>query len=91
MPGSAGGPGGLRPQHLKDLTSASMGDAGLRLLARLTEFTNLCLSGYVPAVTQPVFCGAVLCALNKKDGGARPVFVGSTLRRLVVKAEHVKL
>ena len=80
IPGSAGGPDGLRPQHLKDLTSASTGDAGQRLLARLTEFTNLCLSGHVPAVIQPVFCGAALCALNKKDGGIRPIAVGSSLR-----------
>ena len=86
VPGSAGGPDGLRPQHLKDLTSASAGDAGRRLLARLTEFTNLCLTGHVPAVIQPTFCGASLCALNKKDGGIRPIAVGSTMRRLVAKA-----
>ena len=29
--------------------------------------------------------GASLCALNKKDGGIRPIAVGSTLRRLVAK------
>lgn len=86
VPGSAGGPDGLRPQHLKDLTSASAGDAGRRLLTRLTEFSNLCLTGRVPAEIQPVFCGASLCALNKKDGGIRPIAVGSTFRRLIAKA-----
>ena len=86
VPGSAGGPDGLRPQHLKDLISASAGDAGVRLLTRLTEFSNLCLTGHVPADLQPVFCGASLCALNKKDGGIRPIPVGRTLRRLVAKA-----
>jgi hypothetical protein len=86
MPGSAGGMDGLRPQHLKDMTSVSAGDAGQRLQKRLTEFTNLCLAGRVPAVIQPVFCGAALCALNKKDGGIRPIAVGSSLRRLVAKA-----
>ena len=86
IPGSAGGPDGLRPQHLKDLTSASAGDAGRRLLTRLTEFANLCLTGRVPAGIQPVFCGASLCALNKKDGGIRPIAVGSTFRRLVAKS-----
>jgi len=85
VPGSAGGPDGLRPQHLKDLTSASAGDAGRRLLTSLTDFANMCLSGRVPAEIQPVFCGAALCALNKKDGGIRPIAVGSTLRRLVAK------
>lgn len=86
LPGSAGGPDGLRPQHLKDLTSASAGDAGHRLLVQLTEFTNLCLTGCVPDSIQPVFCGAALCALNKKDGGIRPIAVGMTLRRLIAKA-----
>ena len=85
-PGSAGGPDGLRPQHLKDLTNTSTGDAGQRLLCRLTEFTNLCLTGRVPAVIQPVFCGAALCALNKKEGGIRPIAVGCTLRRMIAKA-----
>jgi hypothetical protein len=85
-PGSAGGPDGLRPQHLKDLTSASAGDAGLRLLSAVTEFSNLCLRGRVPVEIQPVFCGASLLALKKKDGGLRPIAVGNTLRRLVAKA-----
>ena len=39
----------------------------------------------VPAEIQPVFCGASLCALNKKDGGIRPIAVASTLRRLIAK------
>jgi len=86
VPGSAGGLDGLRPQHLKDLTCASTGDAGHRLLARLTDFSNMCLSGRVPAAVQPVFCGASLCALNKKDGGIRPIAVGNTFRRLVAKS-----
>ena len=70
MPGSAGGLDGLRPQHLKDLTSTSAGDAGQRLLCRLTEFINLCLTGRVPADIQPIFCGAALCALNKKTAAS---------------------
>jgi len=85
-PGSAGGLDGLRPQHLKDMTSGLTGDAGIRLLSNLTEFVNLCLSGRVPEVIQPVFFGASLCALNKKDGGIRPIAVGCTLRRLSAKA-----
>jgi hypothetical protein len=85
MPGSAGGLDGLRPQHLKDLTGALAGDAGRRLLAIRTEFVNICLSGRVPEVIQPVFCGASLCALNKKDGGIRTIAVGGILRRLVAK------
>jgi hypothetical protein len=63
VPGSAGGPDGLRPQHLKDLSSASAGDAGHRLLMRMTEFANLSLTRRVTDVNQPVFCDASLCAL----------------------------
>ena len=41
--GSAGRPDGLRPQHLKDLTSPSAEGAGVRLLRCLTAFVNLVL------------------------------------------------
>ena len=83
--GSSGGVDGLRPQHLKDMISVQNGDASVKLVARLTEFTNLCLSGKVPQSIPPIFCGASLSALNKKDGGIRPIAVGCTLRRLVAK------
>ena len=84
--GSSGGIAGLKPQHLKDMTSALTGDAGITLLRSLTEFTNLCLLGRIPNEIQPIFCGASLCALKKVDGSIRPIAVGCTLRRLVAKA-----
>ena len=84
--GSSGGIAGLKPQHLKDMTSALTGDAGIKLLRSLTEFTNLCLLGRIPNEIQPIFCGASLCALKKIDGSIRPIAVGCTLRRLVAKA-----
>jgi hypothetical protein len=34
---------------------------------------------------RPILYGASLCALTKKGGGVRPIAVGSTLHRLVVK------
>ena len=83
--GSAGGPDGLKPQHLLDLTSSSAGLEGERLLRALTAFTNLILSGGTPVEIQPIFFGASLIALNKKDGGVRPIAVGCTLRRMVAK------
>ena len=49
LPESTGDPDGLGPQHINDLTSASVGDAGHRLLGQLTDFANLCLV----AVFQP--------------------------------------
>jgi len=85
-PGSAGGLDGMRPQHLKDMTSSVTGAAGQQLIASLTEFCNLCLSGNVPIVVRPVFFGASLCALTRKGGGVRPIAVGLTLRRLIAKA-----
>jgi len=84
--GSAGGLDGLRPQHLKDMTSPMTGDAGQQLVTSLMEFANVCLAGRIPAAVRPVFYGASLCALTKKGGGVRPIAVGSTLRRLVAKA-----
>ena len=83
--GSAGGPDGLRPQHLLDLTSASAGIGGQRLLHALTAFTNLILTGDIPVEIRPFFFGASLTALNKKGGGVRPIAVGCTLRRLTAK------
>jgi hypothetical protein len=84
--GSSGGFDGLRPQHLKDLTSASARTAGQHLLTTLVSFANICLAGRVPLEVRPVFFGASLCALNKKGGGVRPIAVGCTLRRLIAKA-----
>ena len=83
--GSAGGPDGLLPQHLKDLISNSARFGGKKLLAALTAFTNLVLSGNTPVQVRPLFFGATLTALNKKDGGVRPIAVGCTLRRMVAK------
>ena len=55
--GSAGGPNGIRPQHLLNLTSASAEHGGKNLLRALTAFTNLILKGDVPQSVKPVFFG----------------------------------
>ena len=83
--GSVGGPDGLRPQHLFNLTSKSTGPGGQCLLQSLTTLTNLILAGKVPSDFRPIFFGASLTALRKKEGGIRPIAVGCTLRRLVAK------
>lgn len=83
--GSAGGLDGLRPQHLKEMTSSQCGHAGEHLIDTLTTFANKVLDGQVPDAIKPFFCGASLFALSKKDGGIRPIAVGCTLRRLVAK------
>ena len=83
--GSAGGPDGLRPQHLLDMTSMTAGAGGELLLHALTPFTNFVLSRETHEEIRPLFFGASLTALNKKEGGVRPIAVGCTLRRLVGK------
>ena len=84
--GSAGGPDGSRPQHLKDRLDHQQG------LRALTSFINLILAGQTPEPVRPLFFGANLVALEKKGGGVRPITVGCTLRRLAAKAAavHVK-
>ncbi len=42
-------------------------------------------SGKVNTAVVKILYGANLCALNKKDGGIRPIAVGSTLRRIASK------
>ncbi len=84
-PGSGGGPDGLRPQHLKDLTTEKTGAAGACLLEALTDVINHILAGKVPEGIPPFLYGASLVALEKKDGGVRPIAIGSTFRRLLGK------
>lgn len=83
--GSSAGIDGMRPQHLKDLTATSNGDAGSRLVRAIATLCNLMLSGNVPMDVCRILYGANLCALRKKDGGLRPIAAGLTLRRLVGK------
>ena len=83
--GSAGGPCGLRPQHVKDLIGLSANIGGQLLLTTLTSFTNLVLNGHTPASIRPSIFGASLLALEKRGGGVRCIAVGSTLGCLVAK------
>ncbi|XP_061724753.1 uncharacterized protein LOC133530732 [Cydia pomonella] len=83
--GSASGLDGLRPQHFKELTSHCAGDNGPRLLESLTKLSNFLLRGMLNPQVSPYLYGASLCALEKKDGGIRPIAIGTTIRRLVAK------
>ncbi|CAK1600345.1 unnamed protein product [Parnassius mnemosyne] len=83
--GSAGGIDGITPQHLKDLVSASAGNAGGVLLKDITKLCNFMLSGNVNPNFIPFLYGAKLCTFKKKDNGIRPIAVGSTFRRLTSK------
>ncbi|XP_061706402.1 uncharacterized protein LOC133525602 [Cydia pomonella] len=82
---SAAGLDGIRPSHLKELTSGSAGENGPRLLEYLTKLCNFLLSGQLNPEVSPYIYGASLCALSKKDGGLRPIAIGSVFRRLTAK------
>ena len=83
--GSAGGPDGLLPQHLKDLVSPTLGEAGASFVETLASFVSQLISGNVPHPVTPFFFGARLLGLNKPAGGVRPIAAGCTLRRLAAK------
>ena len=87
--GSAGGPDGLRPQHLKDMISGN-GSCHV-LVTALASFVQLLLEGRTPTSVRPFFFGANLTALRKKQGGVRPIAVGCTLRRLTAKVAGAKV
>ena len=72
--GSAAEISGLRPQHIKDCLAN--GEDCEQFLSALTELCNLMLTGDIPEEVKPVFAGANLIALMKKDGGIRPIASG---------------
>ena len=82
-PGSAGGPSGLRPAHLKDCLKRT-GSANVLLLG-LSAFVQKASDGMLPSAIREHLCSANLIPLRKKDGGIRPIAVGETFRRLVGK------
>jgi hypothetical protein len=49
------------------MVGAQKAAARQQLVTRLTNFTDTVMSGHVPKVVCPAFCGASLCTLNKKD------------------------
>ena len=81
--GSAGGPDGLRPQHLKDLLADK--NENDPLLLAITDFINVVLAGKTPEAVRPILFGGALTALQKNSGGVRPIAVGYTWRRLAGK------
>ena len=82
---SACGLDGLRPEHLKNMTSACTGETGRHLIRQLTALANHLSKENLPAPVRQFFFGARLIALQKKDGGVRPIAIGNTVRRLVGK------
>ena len=81
--GSAAGGSGLRPNHIYELSKVQDFGHGSTFISAMTRFVNLFLSGKRPPQLAPWLCGAPLTALQKRNGGIRPIAVGETLRRLI--------
>ena len=82
-PGSAAGPSGLRPCHLKECLRRPGSCAALQ--NGLGAFVEVACSGKLPQAFAVTMCASNLLAINKKDGGIRPIAIGDTLRRVVGK------
>ena len=67
---------GFRLEHLQAIVSAGGRDT-------LYALCNHILAGGVPAAARPYFAGARLFALEKPQGGVRPIACGEVLRRVV--------
>lgn len=83
--GSAPGPSGLCPSHLREAVRCPSPDQATCLLSSLTTFVNLLAAGCTPTNVAPHLYGASLLASKKKSGSHHPIVVGEVLRRLVSK------
>ena len=82
---SSGGIDGLRPGHLRLLTSSSVGEAGERLKFSISNLVNRLTSGKISNYPRGLLFSASVLAFRKKDGGIRPIAVGNVFRRLAAK------
>lgn len=74
--GSAGGSDGLHPQHLLDLISKSTGTGGQSLLQSITtQQASFGQAMFHLIDFRPIFFGAFLTALKKKEGGIHPMHI----------------
>lgn len=86
-PGSAGGPDGIRPQHLVEMLNNK--DTHNSFLSSISSFMNLILRGQCPPEVAQILFGGNLLAIQKKSGGIRPIAVGYFWRRLASKCANV--
>ena len=82
---SSGGPDGFTAQHLRDILPGAPDE---KLKTTVTDFVNVILNGELPMPVQEIFFAGRLIALEKKDGGIRPIAVGYILRRLAAKCAN---
>ena len=89
--GSSAGLDGIRPLHLQQLTSKQTAEAGTRLLTALTALCRHVAAGHIHDSARNAFFGASLIAIKKKQGGLRPIAIGSAYRRLTGKLVATRL
>ena len=83
--GTCPGPSGLRAEHLQVITKTAAPNRSDKFGDSLTKLVNICAAGKVPVQVAPFLAGARLFAVNKKDGGKRPIAAGNLIRRLTSK------
>lgn len=66
---------GLRPRHLKDLTSFTCGESASNLLKSIASLSDLAKTGKICEDILPIFYGASLIAFVKKKVDVRPIAV----------------
>jgi len=88
--GAAGGPGGGRPQIWADCVNCRSEIIAADVVASIAAVVNVLFRGDVPADVAPFLASADLFALEKPDGGVRPIACGLTIRRLAGKIAIAK-
>ena len=77
-PCSAGGVDGLRPGYLKDFVTPQTTEAGRRLLKYISKLCSKLLRSHIPQHARYFLFAAILVAFHMKDGGIRPIAVGTS-------------
>ena len=92
---SAGGPDGLRPQHLKDMTGPITNGGAQALISARSQFVTVVLQVKIHMSIRSFFFGASLTALTKRDsaycGGLHPAPAGCQGCRLQGEGQDGKL
>lgn len=82
---SSGGIDGLRPRHIKDLTSFTCGDTAEKLKNSIAKLADLAKNGKIHKNIVKIFYSGRLIAFIKDNGDIRPIAVGTYWRRLAGK------